>query len=181
MSIITSTVYNFDTEFYKVKIDMGRKKCSLEYLHSYKTSYFKAKTKYEITFSKIWLGSFKNHVNIESPKFMFNSKDKYETLLIQVAPNKYIHVYNMVNEFESEEQIYNFYTLPSEYSGVLSYAEAKTYSIMMYNIQKKFSYVNINNVYKKNYKNPFDFIANMKSSDMDLIPKDAIIPYEYLS
>jgi hypothetical protein len=177
MSIITTLVFKFETEFYNVKIDTDRSKCFLEYKHSFKTKYIKAKTKYEINYTKLWIGTLNSgvsNVSTDSPKFLFDKNAKYETLLMQVEPNKYIHVYNMINEFETDDSIVYFNTIKSNSFGILNFAETKHYTVLMFNISKNFSYVNINNSYKKSSSNPFEALNDL---DIDKIPNDAIIPH----
>lgn len=177
MSVITTLVYKFETDFYNVKIDTNKSKCYLEYKHSFKTKYIKAKTKYEINYTKLWIGTLSDtlsNISIDSSNFLFDENAKYETLLMQVEPNKYIHVYNMINEFETDDFILYFNTIKSSSFGILNFAETKHYTILMFNISKNFSYVNINNSYKKSNSNPFESLNDL---NIEKIPKDAIIPY----
>lgn len=180
MKVISSTIYKFNTDHFEVKVDFTKNKCSFQYRHSHTSKYFKVKTKYEIIFTRIWFGSFKNIFSVDSPKFVFDEKDKYETILLQVSPFKYIHVYDMINEFESFEPILYFYNVPSKTSGIISYAECKTYSIVMFSLDSKFSYININNSYKKKYKSPLDVIDSLTKEEVKLLPDEAFIEHQRL-
>ena len=179
MSVVNFTIYNFETPYYKVKIDVAKSKCSLEYKHSHKTSYFKSSSKYEIIFERVWFGSLKNNLSIDNPKFNFDEKDTYETLLFQVAPTKYIHVYSNISEFDNNENIHKFFTIKTQ-NNILNYGETRNFTVLMFNLVNNFSFISINNSYKNKFKTPFDIFRSMKEEDTKLIPKNAYIPIELI-